>query len=105
MVRVLERQNRLSGCHRVGSVKLKVLGLFLGPLVTPEDNWRPRISAVEHVLLSWRQRSLSFRGKALIINALALSRIWYVASLVFMPPFVLRELNQLVFKFFLEWQA
>ena len=59
-----------------GSVKLKVLGVFLGPLVTPEDNWRPRISAVEHVLLSWRQRSLSFRGKALIINALALSRIW-----------------------------
>ena len=62
-----------------GSVKLKILGVFLAPLVTPEDNWRPRISAVEHVLLSWRQRSLSFRGKALIINALALSRIWYVA--------------------------
>ena len=83
-----------------GSVKLKVLGVFLGPLATPEDNWRPRISAVEHALLSWRQRSLSFRGKALIVNALALSRVWYVASLVFMPPFVLRELNQLVFKFF-----
>ena len=83
-----------------GSVKLKVLGVFLGPLASPEDNWRPRISAVENVLLSWRQRSLSYRGKALIINALALSRIWYVASLVYMPPFVLRELNQLVFKFF-----
>ena len=36
------------------SVKLKVLGVFLGPLATPEDNWWPRISAVEHVLPSWR---------------------------------------------------
>ena len=76
------------------------MGVFLGPLASPEDNWRPRISAVENVLLSWRQRSLSFRGKALSINALALSRIWYVASLVYMPPFVLRELSQLIFKFF-----
>ena len=83
-----------------GSVKLKILGVFLGPLASPEDNWRPRISAVENVLLSWRQRSLSYRGKALIINALALSRIWYVASLVYMPPFVLPELSQLVFKLF-----
>ena len=69
-------------------------------MASPEDNWRPRISAVENVFLSWRQRSLSYLGKALIINAIALSRIWYVASLVYMPPFVLRELNQLVFKFF-----
>ena len=83
-----------------GSVKLKILSVFLGPLASPEDNWRPRISAVENVLLSWHQRSLSYRGKALIVNALALSRIWYVASLVYMPPFVLHEVNQLVFKFF-----
>ena len=39
-----------------------------------EDIWGPRICAVEKTLLSWRQRNLSFRGKALVINALALSR-------------------------------
>ena len=33
-------------------------------------------------------------------NALALSRIWYVASLVYMPTWVLRELNSLLFTFF-----
>lgn len=44
--------------------------------------------------------SISFRGKALVINALALSRIWYVASLVHMPPWVLRMLNSLIFDFF-----
>ena len=65
------------------STKLKILGVFVGHGNLEEDNWRPRINAVDHVLRSWRSRSLSFPGKALIINALALSRVWYVASLDF----------------------
>ena len=75
------------------SSKLQVLGIFIGVGDLEADNWRPRIDAVEHVLNSWRSRSLLFRGKALVVNALALSRVWYVASLVHMPPWVLRELS------------
>ena len=82
------------------SVKVKVLGVFLGPGVLEEDNWRPRITAVENALNSWRQRSLSFRGKSFVINALALSRVWYVASLIHVPRWVSVEINSLVFKFF-----
>lgn len=80
--------------------KLKVLGVFIGPGNLEEDNWRPRISAVDHVLKSWRSRVLTFRGKALVINALALSRVWYVASLIHMPAWVETELTRLVFSFF-----
>ena len=65
--------------------KLKILGVFISHGNLEEDNWRPRIDAVDHVLTSWRSRSLTFRGKALVINALALSRVWYVASLVHVP--------------------
>ena len=82
------------------SVKIKVLGVFIGNGDLVEANWRPRIAAVEKCLSSWRSRSLSFSGKALVVNALALSRIWYVASLVHMPPRILAELETLVFKFF-----
>ena len=82
------------------SLKLKVLGVVMGIGDLVEDNWWPRINAVDKVLSSWRSRSLSFCGKSLVINALALSRIWYVASLVFMPPRILHELCSLVFKFF-----
>ena len=60
------------------SSKMKVLGIFLGPGNLDEDNWRPRIQAVEN----------------------ALSRVWYVASLVHMPPWLLNELNKLAFNFF-----
>ena len=74
--------------------------MFIGIGDLVEDNWRPRIDAVDKVPSSWRSRSLSLRGKALVINALALSRIWYVASLVFMPPRVMYELCTLVFNFF-----
>ena len=65
-----------------------------------ESNWRPRLDAVERCLNSCRARSLSFSGKALIINALALSRVWYVATQVPMPPWVLTKLTSLVFNFF-----
>ena len=82
------------------STKIKVLGVFIGPGNLEEDNWRPRIDAVDRVLKSWRSRALSFRGKALVINALALSRVWYVASLIHMPAWVLKELSFLAFSFF-----
>ena len=63
-------------------------------------NWLPRIEAVEKCLNSWRSRSLSYGGKALVSNALALSRIWYVAALVHMTSWALSQVNKLVFNFF-----
>ena len=67
-----------------------MLGGVIGPGNEVEDNWRPRIVAVENVLQSWRALTLSCRGRAIVVNALALSRIWYVR-----PSFtwVVRELN------------
>ena len=41
------------------SVKIKVLGVFIGAGNLEEINWRPRITAVENILLSWRQRRLA----------------------------------------------
>ena len=85
------------------STMIKVLGIFLGPGDLAETNWRPRITTVMNVLNSWRQRSLSYGGRALVVNALALSRVWYVASLIHVPRLVISELNSLIFKFF--WAA
>ena len=82
------------------SVKVKVLAVFLGLGNLEEDNWRLRITAVENTLNSWQQRSLSYKGKALVINALALSRVWYVASLIHVPRGVSVQLNTSIFKFF-----
>ena len=55
---------------------------------------------MENVLSSWAWRTLSYGGRALVINALALSRVWFVASLIHMPGWVHSELSKLIFKFF-----
>ena len=69
-------------------------------LMGPSANWNPRIDAVWKCLHSFRMRSLSYSGRAIVANALALSRIWYVASLVCMPSWVLKKLDSLVNNFF-----
>lgn len=82
------------------STMIKVLGIFLGPGDLAETNWRPRITNVANVLNSWRQRSLSYGGRALVVNALALSRVWYVASLIHVPRWVIFEPYRHIFTFF-----
>ena len=77
---------------------VKALGVSNGPFSLEEENWRSRIPAVENCLKAWRLRRLSFRERAIVINALALSRIWYVASLIPMPDWVM-ALNRLIFPF------
>ena len=72
----------------------------MGPGDLEEANWRPRIAAVENVLASWRQRALSFPGRALVIGSLALPRICYVVSLIHMLLWVHAELARLIFPFF-----
>ena len=79
---------------------LKILEIFFGSGDVEEMNWRPSIVAVKNVINFWRQRGLSFRRKAFLVNALALSRIWYVTSLIHLPVWVLRELASIVFSFF-----
>ena len=81
------------------SIKIRVLGVFLGPGSPEESNWRPRIGAVEHVLNSWHQCCLSLKGRAPVVNALALARISYVASLIHVPEWVLFEINKLIINF------
>ena len=79
---------------------LKILGVFIGPGDLESANWRPRLDAIANVLHSWRQRSLSYSGRALVINTLALSRLWYVASLIPVPEWVYAELLKQIYQFF-----
>lgn len=80
--------------------KIKILGVYIGHGDLAEANWRLRVDAVDRCLKSWRSRSLSYSGKALVANSLALSCVWYVTSLVHMPAWVSAELKKLLFNFF-----
>ena len=82
------------------SSKLKILGVFISYDEMGEINWRPRVDAFCRCIDAWRSRALSFSGRAVVLNSLALTRIWYVASVVAMPKSVLKELNTRIFNFF-----
>ena len=85
---------------RWSSVKLRCLGCFLGPGDLSHDNWDPRIQTLKNLLSSWCQRSLTFQGKALVINALAPSGLWYLGSVIFPPEWAISEINTEIFSFF-----
>ena len=82
------------------STHLRCLGAAVGHGGLDKDNWDGRIESLRKVLVSWRQRSLSLSGKALVVNALALSGLWYMASVVHLPDSFLKQINSLVYPFF-----
>ena len=82
------------------SDKLKFLGVFVGYGDMGEANWRHSVEAFCRCIDAWRSRALSFSGRAVDLNSVALSRIWYVASVVPMPNSILLELTTRIFNFF-----
>jgi len=48
--------------------KLKILGVYLGNANLDQANWADRVSKLEKRLNLWRTRTLSLKGKSMIIN-------------------------------------
>ena len=82
------------------SNKIKVLGTFIGNGNLEEANWCPRVDAVVKCVSAWSSRNLSYGGRALISNTLALSRVWYMATMLPIPGWALGKLNRIILPFF-----
>ena len=83
--------------------KMKILGVFFGTVDVERDNWEPRLSKLDKTLSRWKSRSLSFIGKVLILNILALSKLLYVSRVLVPPKWVYSKLNSLIWPFL--WRA
>ena len=59
------------------------------------QNWEPQVTKLSSVLNSWQGRSLSFRGRALIVNVLGLSVFWYLFNVVSVPNDLIKILTNL----------
>ena len=68
--------------------KLKILGVYLGNANLEQANWADRVTKLETRLNLWRTRTLSLKGKSMIINTLGASGLWYTARVVNMPDWV-----------------
>ena len=75
------------------------IGINLGPTVeqTIKTSWNKCREGVKKCILSWSARMLpSLSQRVKIINTFALSKLWYLASVLPIPQVVLHDLERLV---------
>ena len=85
----------------VNDTGIKILGItfFNDYFYTQNHNWTIQINKLITTLTTWSGRDLSLKGKALVINSLALSQIWYLGSIVEPSKKALKRINTAIFKF------
>ena len=60
-------------------------------------NWNFRVEKLSKRLESWKFWNLSLKGNSMIINSLALSGLWYTGSVVPLPAWAEKKINQVIF--------
>ena len=65
-------------------------------------NYDEHLIKIETLLQNWKQRSLSWKGRIMIIKTLILFQETHLLSVVFTPSYILEKLDKILFKFL--WQ-
>jgi len=81
--------------------KVKILGVYFsnGLISVEPDNWKAKLGKLQSVLNLWKQRELSFLGRALIVNVLGASHFWHTAKILAPPQWVVDSCNRIVWPF------
>ena len=82
----------------------KILGQFLGNVDCTTLNWRNKIDNIKNIIDAWRHRDLSMKGKALVINGLLTSTIWYNVTSLPVPQWVIQQLETIIYDFFWSYK-
>ena len=67
--------------------------------VLDDSNWTAPLEELDQTLDTWRQRRLSYHGRALVLNSLGLSTFWYLASFLTMSSTVKKAVSSTAFSF------
>ena len=78
----------------------KILDHIFGNVDYTRLNLEPRIQKTKNTIEAWRHRELSYKGKALIINGLLTSTLWYTATSTHIPKWAISEIEQALYNFF-----
>ena len=62
-------------------------------------NWMPKLKKLQSHLNLWKRRSLSLVGRALLVKALGLSKLNYLASVLIVPNWVKNKVNEVIWPF------
>ena len=80
---------------------IKCLGVFFSSdsAVMAEENWSSVYAKCKGTIQSLSSRDLTLRGKAVTLQSLVCSKLWYMARIVGIPPGWLTRFNSLFFRF------
>ena len=79
--------------------KLKILGIYFGNSNVALANWIDRVTKLETKLNLWKSRTLSLKGKSLIVNTIGAAGLWYTATVLPMPDWVSTRVNKAIYDF------
>ena len=78
---------------------LELLGLVFGDKHAISSSWLKRVEKFSRRLEAWKFRSLSLKGRVLIVNSIALSGLVYVGTIFGLPDNIYKRINSIIFKF------
>ena len=80
---------------------IKALGVYYSydAKLLLEKNFIAKLDTIKKLINIWSYRGLSLYGKVTIIKSLIMPKLVYVSSLLPTPKEVIKQLNQLLFKF------
>lgn len=82
----------------------KILGVYLGNVDCTRKNWEAKIQKINSIISAWRLRNLSYKGKALIINGLLTSTLWYNITALPVPSWAVTQIEPVIYDFFWDYK-
>ena len=81
------------------SLPHKLLGLYVENIDCTNQNLESKIHKLRNITAAWRHHDLSLKGRALVINGLLTSTLWYLATNFHFPAWAVQEIEDIVYSF------
>ena len=80
---------------------IKLLGVTIGynKVIVEQQNFSGRLKTLRNKLNMWKQRNLTLTGKVLIIKTFGISQLLYLASVIHIPEWVIKQAEDIVYEF------
>ena len=95
-----KNRNDNPGNFKWTNKQIKILGIYFGNEVNPEDNWTERVNRMKNVLNRWKERSLTMKGKAIVVNSFIGGSLAYFGSVLHCPNSLIQKMNDTIMKFY-----
>lgn len=84
--------------------EIKILGVLMGRDEKKEDDtmWEEVLGGIEKRLKFWKNRTLTLKGKVLVLNVLMVSKLWYILYVSAMPMWAEKRLKKCFLDFLWE---